>query len=220
MKTCKQCNLTVREALDKCPLCYTTLSGEEEGCTQSYPRTSDFFSRYNLLMRILIFVSIVGCAACLILNFIYPTGYFWSLLIVGGVVYSWAAAMSAIKKRYNIGFNIAIQTLALAVFVVLIDLLTGNHGWGASYASPAVCIAGNLSVTITLMIDHFNLKGYIIYLLMTVAIGFLPLFFLLGAATASWLILVSAAYSGFTLIGAFVFADRATKIELKKRLHL
>lgn len=220
MKTCKQCRLNVRENLDKCPLCCTTLSGDDEGCCQSYPRTSDFFNRYNLLMRILIFASIVGCAASLILNFLYPTGYFWSLIVVGGVVYSWAASMSAVKKRYNIGFNIAIQTFALAVFVVLIDLLTGNRGWGANYASPAVCIAGNLGVTITLMIDRFNLKGYIIYLLMTVVTGFLPLFLLLGAATESWLILVSAAYSVFTLIGALVFADRATKIELKKRLHL
>ena len=51
--------------------------------------------------------------------------------------------------------------------------------------------------------------------------GLLPLLALaMGLVTVIWPSLVSAIYSGLALVSIFIFADNATKIELKKRFHI
>ena len=74
---------------------------------------------------------------------------------------------------------------------------------------------------IMMIIRHFDLKDFIIYILASCLYGMIPLiFFLLNWVDIKWICLSSAAFSLIVLIGAFVFADRKTKLELKKRLHL
>lgn len=221
MKQCKQCNINIEENLDYCPLCASLLSGDDTGCVQSYPKTITFFRKYNLVLRILIFLSIVASVICLVVNWQFPTSPYWSLLVVGGIIYCWAATMISIKKGYNSGMNIWIQMLVSSVFVLLVDLLLGFHRWSLSIAIPTICIVGNIAMIIMMIIRHFDLKDFIIYILASCLYGMIPLiFFLLNWVDIKWICLSSAAFSLIVLIGAFVFADRKTKLELKKRLHL
>ena len=221
MKRCKQCNITIAEDLDYCPLCASLLSGDDNGCVQSYPKTITFFRKYNIALRILVFISFVVSVICLAINWQFPTSPYWSLLVIGGIIYAWAATMISIKKGYNSGMNIWIQMLVSSVFVFLIDLLLGFHRWSLSIAIPVICIVGNLAMIIMMIIRHFDLKDFIIYILASCLYGMLPLvFFLFNWVDIKWICLSSAAFSLIVLIGAFVFADRKTKLELKKRLHL
>ncbi len=127
-------------------------------------------------------------------NWQFPTSPYWSLLVVGGIIYCWAATMISIKKGYNSGMNIWIQMLVSSVFVLLVDLLLGFHRWSLSIAIPTICIVGNIAMIIMMIIRHFDLKDFIIYILASCLYGMIPLiFFLLNWVDIKWICLSSAA---------------------------
>lgn len=222
MKYCPRCQITVKEKLSRCPLCGATLTGDETGCVQSYPKTAAFFRNYNFVLRLMVFLSVVAGAACLIINYLVPVGNAWSLLVVGGILYAWAATMFSIRKGYNSGFNILLQMITANLFVVIIDFLLGFQGWSLTYAIPCICTASNLGMTVMVILRHFNLTAFAIYLLFSGGIGLvLPLIlWLTRTVSANWPSLICAGYALLILLATLIFADRKTKVELKKRLHL
>jgi len=73
-------------------------------------------------------------------------------------------------------------------------------------------------------------KDYMLYLASVALVGIMPLilsfikvakpFFILNEKLVLWPSIASAIYAFFTIIGMFVFGDRATKDEFKKRFHI
>jgi len=222
MKYCEKCKLSVNSPVDHCPLCYANLarqSGEPEPLC--YPDFSGEAEKYNILFRILLFLSLTICVVCVTINLITFVNIWWCLVVVGNVVYMWAAIGTAVRRRSKIGYNILVQVICLALFLVLLDWFSGHKNWSLNYVVPFLFISATLSITVIIIVRRMALHEFLLYFILTAFLGFIPIILLVfRQVTVLWPSLVSALYSALSLVSLFIFADKATKNELKKRFHV
>lgn len=222
MKYCNKCNVSVDDPINRCPLCYAHLSQQDNKTElQTYPSLLKIAERYNLLYRILIMLSLTISVVCITINYFATPDILWSLLVVGNIGYMWIAIGTAVREKSKLGFNILIQAISLSALMVLIDRFSGNSNWALNYVVPFLFITATLSITVIIIVRRMDSRSFILYLILTALIGFLPIVFVgAGLITVRWPSIVSALYSGLSLISLFIFADRVTIQELKKRFHL
>lgn len=222
MKYCNGCKVSVNTPVLRCPLCYGALESVDNVPEPlSYPNISAKIKGYNLVFRILLFLSLTAVAICGIVDVTSNGRLSWSLIVLCNLAYIWVALGTAVNRRRKVGFNILIQVLSLAAFMVLIDIFAGHHNWALNYVVPFLFISATLSITIIIILKRMAPGEFILYFMLTALLGFIPLIMIaFGQVTVRWPAITSAAYCGLSLISIFIFADNATKIELKKRFHV
>lgn len=222
MKYCNQCQVSVNNPIERCPLCFAQLIQQDaQPEQQSYPGVLLRAERYNLIRRILFMISLTISVICVTINLVTAQGLTWSLIVLGNITYMWVAITTAVKKRTKLGHNLLIQTISLALLLILIDRFTGNLNWALNYVVPFLFMTATLCITIILLIKRMDVRSFILYFFLTALIGFVPILLMaMGLVTVLWPSLASAIYSGLSLVSLFVFADRSTKEELKKRFHV
>lgn len=222
MKYCDRCHVTVNNPIDRCPLCFASLvSQDNRQEPQSYPALLQKAERYNMLRRIFIMASLTISIICVTINLMTNPSVLWSLIVVVNIVYMWVAISTAVRIRSKLGYNILIQVISLAALMVVIDWFSGHSNWALNYVVPFLFITATMSITIIIIVRRMDSSSFILYFFLTALIGFVPIVLLaMGLVTVLWPSLASALYSGLSLISLFVFADRDTKHELKKRFHL
>lgn len=222
MKYCDKCQVTVDNPVEHCPLCYAHLI-PQDGMTEhpSYPPLLRQAERYNLIKRILIMLSLTVAVTCLTINIVTRQKIWWSLIVIGNILYMWVAISTAVRKRAKLGYNILIQAVSLAALLVFIDRLSGQSNWALNFIVPFLFITATLSITIITVVRRMDSRSFILYVFLTALMGFIPIILMaFGLVTKLWPSLAAALYSGLSLVSLFIFADRATKQELKKRFHL
>lgn len=222
MKYCESCKVSVDNPVQRCPLCYGMLTPKDNQPEfPSYPALLQKAERYNLIYRALIALSLAVSVTCLTINLLTNRSVLWSLIVIGNILYMWVAISTAVRSRSKLGFNVMIQAISLAFLLVIIDWLSGHSNWALNYVVPFVFITATFSITMIIIVRRMDLRSFILYFFLTALIGFIPLLLMaVGQVTVLWPSLASALYSGLSLIGLFIFADRTTKQELKKRFHL
>lgn len=222
MKYCNSCRVSIDNPLEHCPLCFAHLTQKDnEPELPSYPALLQQAERYHLVRRILIMASLTVAVVCLTINLLDFQGVWWSLIVIGNILYMWVAVRTAVKTRAKLGYNVLIQAVSLAILMVVIDWFSGHNNWALNYAVPFLFITATLSITVIIIVRRMDARSFILYFFLTALIGFIPILLVaVGEVTVLWPSLVSAIYSGLSLISLFIFADRTTKQELKKRFHL
>lgn len=222
MKYCKKCGVTVANPVVACPLCYAHVEQyDSQPELPSYPPVLQRAERYNLVRRILVLLSLMVSVICVTINALTFEKTWWSLIVVGNVVYMWVAIGTAMRRRSKLGYNLLIQVISLAALLVLIDRVSGRSNWALNYVVPFLLVTGTISISIITIVRRMDSRSFILYLFLTALLGFVPLLLLaVGLVTVLWPSLTAALYSGFSLVSLFVFADRSTKQELKRRFHL
>lgn len=222
MKYCKNCKVTVNNPLERCPLCFTGLVPQDnEPEFQSYPALLQKAERYNIIQRILVMLSLAVSVVCLTINILTFQRLWWSLIVIGNILYMWIAISTAMRRRSKLGFNVLIQAISLAAILVLIDMFSGHNNWALNYVVPFVFVTATMCITVIIIVKRMDSRSFILYFFLTALIGFIPVLLVAaGQVTVLWPSLVSAIYSGLSLISLFIFADKSTKQELKKRFHL
>lgn len=223
MKYCNACKARVANPLEHCPLCYATLNAiGEEPEMDSYPDYHGAAKRYNLILRILLMLSVAAAVICLTINLLVSKSFLWSLLVIANIAYCWLAISTALRKRYSAGFKLLAQVFYLGALLVVIDQMTDtNVNWAYDYALPLLFCSAILTMTIVCLARRLRLREFILYFILIALLGFIPLILLgVGVMQTSWPAIVSAVYGGLSLISLFVFADSATRMELKKRFHI
>ena len=222
MKYCNKCGVSVGNPARHCPLCHALL--EQRGAepeVPSYPPVLQLAERYSLILRVLIMLSLTVSVVCLTVNALTTRGTWWSLVVIGGILYMWIAVGTAVLRSTKPGYNILIQVLSLAALLVLIDWFAGHRGWSLNYVVPFLFLCATASITVIIIVRRMDARGFILYLFLMALLGFVPVILLLfGLVTVAWPSLAAAIYSGLSLFGLFLFADRSTKQELKKRFHI
>jgi hypothetical protein len=222
MKYCRKCALSIRTKYDFCPLCASQLTEDasldapEEDIYPGY----DGEIKYNLTLRILVFISFVGASSCLLINLLTYQGILWSLLVAGGIGFFWAALIYPIVVRKNIGHHIAVDAVCACVFFVVAQFVVGAKGWSLDYVVPFLFIAATTIISLVILIKRMKWREYALYQFITIILGVLPVISVVAhLVTTTWPSIVSAFYSGVTLLGMFIFADKKYKNELIKRFH-
>lgn len=224
MKKCSKCNLLHNTTRKSCPLCFEILEDLDGKDFQGpdYPRPVPEPSSYNVLLRIIAFLSVIAVFVSALVNALTysKTKTLWSLIVVLGVVYFWVLLRSTFKAKVNVGLKLVIQMLMLSSLVVGIDAVSGFSRWSLNYVVPFLSIASLLAI-IAVLLGKVKFAEYLLYLLAAVILGFIPfILWLVNLIDVLWPSLAAASLSFATIIGMIVFADKETKEELKKRFHI
>lgn len=218
MKNCKSCNVKVSSNDNVCPLCKTVLTGT--GTEQTYPKITENKNSYNLIIRIYLFLSVVGIVVTAVVNFLTYNGFMWSIISTAALLYFWSIISHAIKHNVHIAYKIFIQTLCISILTVVIDVVIGYTGWSVNYVVPGLTATANVTVLILVIINRMDWKNYILYQIAIIALGFIPIILLFcNLIHAVWYTVISVGISFAILCGTIIFSDKDVKSELKRRLH-
>ena len=222
MKACRNCEIMIESPIDNCPLCNTKLHIVNDSPEiAAFPNLHQKAIKNYLIFRILLVLSLSIGIISLTVDLLTPPGVSWSLLVIVNMIYMWIALGSAFFSQRRLGFNVFVQVLSLAALLFVISrLVIPIANWALDYIIPFCFILGTFCITIITIVKRMQVREFVLYFILTALLGFIPLLFvLLGLVSVTWPSIGSAVYSGLSLIGIFVFADHATKMELRKRFH-
>ncbi|MDD7314879.1 MAG: DUF6320 domain-containing protein [Bacilli bacterium] len=232
MKHCNKCNIDVDTTRMTCPLCRDVLVENNKPSTdfEPYEGYKPKPVKLHIARRIFIFLSIMICSVCAVINALTYKGTIWSLVVIGGIIYLWVLIKGTIISRRNIALKLVLQALAITILLLQIQLITPNVHWLTPYALPFIMIGTIFSITLLIFIKTMRYKDYMLYLIAVALVGTLPLIlsftksvkplFILNDKLILWPSIASALYAVLTIVGMFIFGDRATKDEFKKRFHI
>lgn len=218
---CQHCKLDVTGGHTVCPLCQGRLELTSPLDSPTFPFIDTIMNRYHFMIRLLFFLSAVLLTICFAANYLFPAPGFWSLVVALGVGCMWASMVIVLRKRHNIPKVILWQAVLFSLVTVAADGITGWHGWSLDYAVPCFFIVAILAMWAVAGILRLGLEEYLVYLLIDVGIGIIPVIFILcGWVSTALPSLLCVLASVITFIALVTFKDRAVGVEIKKRLHL
>lgn len=226
MNHCKKCNVSILGTRKHCPLCQRKLEQSNQSLSETteiehFPIIPTYFQKFLLFFKILTFLSIATGIICLLIDFLIPGKIHWSLLVIAGIAYVWITLVTAFRKLDNICKNILYQMIFSSIIIMVIDGLTGWHGWSVDFVIPSLCICSILSIAIVAKIMGFGAQQYAIYLIINAFLCLLPLVLMwFGIVHHILLSLISIAINLLVLIFFAIFMGIHIKSELKRRLHL
>lgn len=177
--------------------------------------------KYNMAIRVLVFISVVLGSTSLLINIMTYEGVLWSLVVIGSILFLWAAIAYPIIFKRNIGHIVIVEAVSTSVFIYLIEWFTASKGWGLTYVTPFLLIGATFFITLIILIKRPKWREYTVYQTVMVILGFLPvLFCIFGFVTVIWPSIVSAFYSFLTIAGMYILAHKKYETELKKRFHI
>jgi len=220
MRLCNRCHVHIENDIDLCPLCGQNTAEIDGHYELDYP-TNISKKKFKYLIRLIIFLAIVAIATILTIDFVVPEHSLWAVIAMVTTLYLTITIIFAVRSHRNLGLMILANVIGFSLFMIFIDSQTGTVWWSINYLVPAVIMLGTTIITIIIVFKPMLLRDYIIYQFIIALLGVAPLIiWLLKIATVDWLIIASAVYSLLTFIGMFIFKDRRTKHELKKRFHM
>lgn len=221
MKYCEKCCVHVEGNHAECPLCQSSLSHYDGDDRESFPYIPTMLHGSGLFFRILMLISVIGAAVCVLVNLMVPQGGWWSAFVVLGLVCLWVSIAVAVKKRRNIAKNLLYQVVVVSVLCLLWDWLTGRHGWALDYVIPITCGAALLVLFVVTKVMKRYIEDHVVYLLLGALFGIVPVIFLAtGMIRVILPSLICIAVSiTFTAV-LVLFESDSLKKELHRRLHL
>jgi len=221
MKRCNKCNVDVDSVRNSCPLCGQILEKIDDKQITKYPSYLPTEKHLNILLRILLYLSILAIISTVLINFLTYKETLWSIYVVLGVLYLWVLLRSTIMSKGNIAGKLLVQMITVSLVCYGIELISDTSNWALDYVIPFVCIATILAILIISLIKKMKYNDYLTYLLLAVLISWVPLiFYFFDIIKISWPSVAAASLSIAVVLGMIVFADRATKDEIKKRFHV
>ena len=134
---------------------------------------------------------------------------------------SWILLRSTIMSKKNIAGRLLIQMIAVSLLCIGIEKQSHSSGWALDYVVPFLCIVTILAILIIIFSKQMFYSDYLLYLLLAIIISFVPMIlYLFKQINILWPSIAAASVAIMAALGMILFADRATKDELKKRFHL
>ena len=222
MRYCENCHIHIENPRESCPLCQNQLSSaaSSEKLTEAFPAMESSFIKYKLLFQFLAFFSLIAGVGSLIVNLFFRNTGWWSSIILAAIAYFWIAVVNLIRTKNSLG-SIARSAIILSVLLFLLDFLYGFSRWSVNYAIPALLVSGIIAVVTISIARGQDFADFVLYVLITSVSALLCFILLLtGVSTILWPSLVCSLCGFLSLIGIFIFADRNTIDEFKRRFHL
>ena len=221
MRYCEKCNVSVTGQLLQCPLCQGPLTGEADREGNVFPEIPLTGNPFWLIVRLLLFGTIVVCTVCIAVNVIFPERGWWSLLVGAGLCSGWITVGLAIRKRGKPLKAILWLVCAGSVIIFLWDYCTGLIGWSIDFVLPILYTCTMIAIFVIARLMHRRIQDYLVYLILNILLGLIPLILLLtGAVHTVYPSLVCVVVSVIYLSALILFAGNALKEEWIRRMHL
>lgn len=221
MLYCDKCGVKVVGNRSRCPLCGIPLSLHGTAAPEVFPCLTPDKEKRNLVLKLMIFISIAGAVICSAVNYLLPQTGIWAPFVVIGVVCMWVDVALSIRKLGNIYKSILWQAVILSILAVIWDLLTQWRGWSTDYAIPIIFGTAILSMSIIAQIQKLHVEDYLIYLLIDIVFGIIPIILLaVGLVNIPLPTIICVAISLIYLAALFVFEGKNILLEVRKRMHM
>lgn len=221
MLYCEKCRVSVTGRPKRCPLCKGDLSGLPEEGPEVFPRIPLTIHKHRTLIKFIALGTVVAGAVCVAVNLSLPDSGWWSVFVVAGILSFWLTFWVMMKKRGNIPKAILWQVALISLLAFIWDEGTGFHGWSVNYVVPFLCIGAMIAMPALARIMNFRIQDYILYLILDLILGLVPLLLLLlGPVTVPYPSAACVAGSIITLAALLLFEGRALRDEVIRRLHL
>lgn len=221
MLRCKNCKVGFSGKYKRCPLCQGELTGETDETENVFLPISQHGKEDHVLMTRLAFGSVAAVAVSTAVNLVLPSGGWWFLLVVGGIVSFWISLILVLKKRKNIPYTILWQVGVLSILSYCWDRLTGFHGWSLNYVFPILCTSAMVAMSVIARVRKLNIQDYILYLIIDCVFGLLSFALLvMGKVTVMIPTAVCFASTVIFLAALLSFEGKALLAEIQRRFHL
>ena len=220
MSMCRHCGVEILDDATACPLCHGGLELGGEFAT-GYPDIVAKWRKVEFLRRILLFLSIVAAALCIFIDWHLGDGLFFSILATGGIIcglivlFVLTDPAAGYRKRSTFIFAAAV------VYVLVIDIATGFHGWSVNYVLPGGLFFINFGLILLMIVNRRNWQSYMVYQIAGILIGIVPIIMIYaGIVTVPIFSELAFGSSVLLFLGTLIFGGREARTELSRRFHI
>ena len=174
MQYCPKCRISIRGNKTECPLCGGRVTGESE--PGGFPILERNRFSHMSVVKVGTFCLLTFFIIMMSLEILYDFKLAWVPFAVMGALIAWGDLMVGIYYRNNLIKTLFIETYLAMAVCILIDTLTGWHGWSLAYVLP---IGFVLLVFVTIGVGRaasLRLEEYIIYIFVTILLSMLQIF--------------------------------------------
>ena len=219
MNQCQKCNAYIRDEGKVCPLCGSPLFlVPTEMQHVGYPNVEQRIRLMRLLIKIVIFVSVVAEGILVFLDYFLDGEFSWSMITAVGLAFGCFTMTYSFQNNKSLQRKLVVQLIAAIVVLLLLNRIIGHGDWGLSIGVPSAIGAIEIAVLSLLFTD---LSHWQIYVMAQVYITVISVVMLVVAVVNNTdPILFSAiavAFAGVVLAGMLVFGGRHMTNELKRR---
>lgn len=229
MNICRNCNIIIYDDTEVCPLCHSVLDEltKEEmqspvvGAGAPYPDVRKRTKRLHFVMRLILFLFIVGEIGLVIINRFAMPDFWWSGISGIAMIYTYWSMIHWINHDAGYAAKIGLQLIFTMVLLLGIDYFTGMTGWSVKWAIPGVILFGDAVVFFLMMLNRQHWYSYTLLLLLIAicSVAIISLYFA-GKITNVILPVTCTGVTGIYLLATIIFGDREITRELKRRFHV
>lgn len=217
---CENCEITINSAANNCPLCGKYLTGSQGIKDEIYPDIEEMtVSPRSKNFKILIFLTVAASILLFIINMITLDKYLWSIIPISAIWLLWLYLGVPIIKKKITPLMIVLNNAIVSVFLIIVDITTGNKGWAMSYVVSFILFGSALVVTIIILLTKITWKKFYLSQMTIVVICFAPLIARIFFSFVFWPSIVAATYGVITILGMLIFSYKKFKYETKKQFH-
>lgn len=225
MKKCETCHISIDTKKSTCPLCGTGLTTQEKPAYSTpknrYPDFNKELATYNFLVRLLLFVSLLGCGVSVLINLLTNTSFLWCLIVVAAVAYAWLVVPSLLRDGFNFGLQALLQAFFAIALCIALDFIIGYSGWSFTYVVPSIITLCIISVDLLSLFYRTKYSQYVLYQIIVGILGFVPLILYLTNVTHVFILAIIPACLGLaSVLACLIFGDKTVKNEFKRRFHV
>ena len=145
----------------------------------------------------------------------------WAFLTWGAAAYVAMTLRFSVMRHASMSGILVRQCLGIQAILLLIDTMTGLHGWSVDYAIPCVVLFEVAAILLMMLVNRMNWQCYFMYQIAITFLSFVPLVFLkIGWTKHPMLTVLSVAVSVWALVLTVLLGDRSVKRELRRRFHI
>ncbi len=219
MQYCPKCRIRIRGDKTECPLCGGRVSGEPEpgGFPVLTKRGISHMSVFKVATFCLVTFIIIMWALELLNGFDLT----WVPFAILGALIAWGDVMVGLYYRNNLIKTVTVETYLAMAVCLLIDLLTGWHGWSVAFVFPFAFLMLVFVIIAVGRVAGLRLEEYIIYIFVTMLLSMLQIIpvmtrtnpFILPAVMSMAILLIEAC-------AAVIFRFRDLRSAVEKLFNL
>lgn len=221
MKYCDKCKISIANGDVYCPLCDGLLKETEKEKEMVFPYVDNVYKKYSKFFKILYFLCASASIISVLVNIFLVDHSYFSLFVVAGILCLLLLLRVTIDNRKNMPKTILLHVFLLSVLSLFWDFITGFKGWSITYAIPIICVVGSVDMAIVVTVMNIYITEYLIYFMVVVILGLVPLFFLFFSLVSTKIpSLICIFLNSIVLLFMFILQKEVVFTEIKRRFHI
>lgn len=219
MGKCKQCGVLIGDDTQVCPLCRCVL--EQPGGENHYPDVYLTVRRLKKISNVCLFFLLLLSTALVVLNYWFYHGMLWCPIPIAAMAYGYLVLRFAILSKSGYRMKIMVLVACGLGLVVLIDALTGLHGWSLNVVLPSGLLFVDGIIVALMVINRKSWQSYLVFQIGMMFISLIPLLlWRIGLVTWPFLSLLGEGIAIFLFLGTLIIGDKGAREELRRRFHI